>query len=225
MSKKASKRYRALPVVSGEHGVESALQQVLKQANVKFDENVEMAIALNLLKKHVVRDTMVLPHSFGKAKRVVVFAKDKRADAASAAGADHVGGAELIDKIKGGWLDFDVAIAAPDMMRELARIAQLLGTRGLMPSPKAKTVTPNVAEAVKAVKAGRREFRANGDGVLNFVIGKKSMPVDALLENARVFYEAVLKGKPADLKGDYIRSLYVTTTMGRSIKLAARALF
>ncbi|BBM88829.1 50S ribosomal protein L1 [Spirochaetota bacterium] len=225
MSKKKSKRYRSISATTGVFHVEDAIGKLKEQPSVKFDENVECSFALNLLKKHVVRDTLVYEHNFGKTKRVLVFAKGKYADEAKAAGADFVGDTEFIEKIKGGWLEFDVVIAVPDMMKDLAKIAQILGSRGLMPSPKAKTITLKVTEAVKAVKAGRREFRANSEGVLNFPVGKKSMSDKALAENTRILYDAVLKKKPPDLKGDYIRSIYITTTMGRSVKLNTRQLF
>ncbi len=222
--KKISKRFKSIEDSVAEHALDKAVEVLKTQNSVKFDESVDMSFNLNLLKKHVVRDTITFPHGFSKSKKVIVFAKGDKADEAKAAGADEVGGLELIEKISGGWLDFEVAIAAPDMMRDVAKIARILGTRGLMPSPKAKTVTSNIAEAVKAVKAGRKEYRANEHGILNFSVGKKSMDSKALIENALELFVNVLKKKPSDLKGDYIKSMHISSTMGKSVRLNRRSL-
>ena len=165
------------------------------------------------------------PHAFGVSPRVLVFAKGEKAEAAKAAGADHVGSDEVIEKIAGGWLEFDVAISTPDMMRNIAKIAKTLGTKGLMPNPKAKTVTDDVKGAVAAIKAGRREFRANNEGVINFPVGKASMDHLQIKENIKEFYDILLKKKPNDLKGDYIKSISLSSTMGKGIRLDRKNLF
>jgi large subunit ribosomal protein L1 len=214
-----SKRYKALKPVSDHLVVEDAIPTVKGSAKAKFDESVDVAINLFLEKKHSIRDTVTFPNSFGKVARVLVFAKGKKAEDARAAGADFVGDDDLIEKIATGWTEFDVAVATPDMMRSIAKVAKVLGTKGLMPNPKAKTVTENILETVKEVRSGRREFRADGAGTIHFAIGKASMDDKKLLENFREFYAAVLKKKPADLKGDYVRSIHITSTMGLGIEI------
>ncbi len=217
---KRSRRYRDLKSSKEELGDLAAGVTLLKEAvGVKFDESVDISIKLNLQKKHTVRDTVSFPNSFGKTKKVLAFVKEDRVEEAKKAGADYAGGTEFIEKVTKGWLDFDVAIATPNMMRDIAKIARVLGSRGLMPNPKTKTVTDDVAKTIKEVKAGRKEFRADADGNLNVAVGKKSMPVEAIVENCREFLNKVIKKKPIDLKGDYVRSLYLSTTMGRSIAL------
>ena len=222
--RKRSKRYRSLAEDKNILSINDAVGFVKKQDGCKFDETVEVCFSLNLLKKHTIRDIISFEHSFGKTNKVLVFAKGDKADQAKSAGADYVGSDDLIEKINGGWLDCDVTVATPDMMKSIARIARILGTKGLMPNPKAKTVTEDVAQAVKELKAGRREFRANDDGVINFAIGKKSMDEDQLLKNINDFYSILLKKKPTDLKGDYIKSIYLTTTMGKAVQVDRRSL-
>lgn len=222
MGLRGSKRFRSIEKPVGDYSLSEAIDLVKKQPSVKFDEAIDISFSLNLLKKHTVRDIVVLSHSFGETKRVLVFAKGKKAEEAEAAGADFVGGADFVEKIKEGWLDFEVVIATPDMMKDIAQIARILGSRGLMPTPKTKTVTLDVEETVKAVKAGRREFRANSDGVVNFSVGKRSMDNKSLLENTKDFCEALLKKKPSDLKGDYIKSIHMSSTMGKSVKINRR---
>lgn len=222
MATKPSKRFRSIEKSGESFSLAGAVDLLKKQPGAKFDESVDVSFHLNLLKKHTVRDTIALPHAFGKTKKILVFAKEKKAEEARAAGADYVGDADLIAKIEGGWMDFEVAIATPDMMKDVARVARFLGSRGLMPSPKAKTVTLDVAQAISEVKAGRREFRADADGVVNFSIGKKSMSSENLLDNAKEFFTALLKKKPSDLKGDYIKSIYISPTMGKSVKVNQR---
>jgi large subunit ribosomal protein L1 len=217
--KKHSKRFKALVATPGILTIEDAVGLVKKGATAKFDESVDVSVALKLEKKHTIRDTVSFPNSFGKSKTVLVFAKGKKAEEAKAAGADFVGDDDLIEKINGNWTGFDVAIATPDMMKSIAKVARILGTKGLMPNPKAKTVTDDVTTAVKEVKAGRREFRADAAGIINFCIGKASMQEQQLVDNFKVFFDIVLKKKPGDLKGDYIRSVHVTSSMGRGIQL------
>jgi large subunit ribosomal protein L1 len=221
--KKHSKRFKALVAPAGTFTIEEAIVPVKKAANSKFDESIDVSICLKLEKKHTIRDTVTFPNSFGKSKKVLVFAKGKKAEDAKAAGADYVGDDDLIEKISGNWTDFDVAIATPDMMKSIAKVARVLGTKGLMPNPKAKTVTEDVLSAVKEIKAGRREFRADAAGIINFSIGKASMGEQALVDNFKALFDVVLKKKPSDLKGDYIRSIHVTSTMGRGVELNRKA--
>lgn len=218
--KKESKRYKAIEPFDGAlNNFREAIAEVKKRATAKFDETIDISVHLNLLAKHTIRDVIVFPHSFDKSRKVLVFAKDEKAEQAKAAGADYVGAQDMVEKIQSGWLDFEVAIATPDMMKDITKVARILGSKGLMPNPKARTVVDDVASAVKEVKAGRKEFRANKEGVLNFAVGKKSMEDDKILANLKEFYDLLLKKKPTDLKGDYINSVYMSSTMGKSVKL------
>lgn len=188
----------------------------------KFDETVELAISFDIDPKQsdqTVRGTMVLPHGTGKTRKVLVFAKGEAERQAREAGADVVGAEELMAKIEGGWLDFDAVIATPDLMREVGRLGRVLGPRNLMPSPKAGTVTMDVGRAVREVKKGKVEFKMDKQGDVHLGIGKRSFPTEALVENARALLEAIWKVRPASVKGRYIRSLYLTTTMGPSCRL------
>ena len=216
---KRSKRYKALKKRDGQHSLADAVKWVKHQATARFDESIDVAFSLNIKKKHTIRDTVVFPHAFGIAPKVLVFAKEKKAEEAKKAGADFVGENDLIEKIQKGWMDFEVAIATPDMMKTVAKIARALGTKGLMPNPKAKTVTENVKEAVREVKAGRREFRANPEGIVNFSVGKKSMNDDHLIKNILSFVSALQKKKPNDIKGDYFKSMHLTSSMGVAVCL------
>jgi large subunit ribosomal protein L1 len=204
--------------------LEDAIKQLREINYTKFDATVEIAINLNILQKHNVRDTVALPHGTGKTVRIAVFAKAEKAKEAEAAGADFVGDADLIEKIKGGWFDFDVAVASPDMMKEVGKIGKLLGTRGLMPNPKAGTVTPNIEQTVKELKKGRVEFRADKTRIVHLGIGKLSMDDNALVENCRSLYEGVLSKRPQDLKGDYIKSVYISSTMSPGIQIDHKAI-
>ncbi len=196
-----------------------AVGVVKANANAKFDESFDISITLNILAKHTIRDTFVLPHQSGKSKRVLVFAKGDMASAAQAAGADFVGSDDLIEKIKGGWYDFDVAIATPDMMKDLAKLGPYLGKRGLMPNPKTGTVTTDIPKAVAEFKKGRTEFRADKKGVVNLSLGRVSLDADKLLENARTLFGEILRRRPTDLKGDYIRNVTLTSTMGPGVRV------
>lgn len=184
-----------------------------------FNESVEIAVNLNILQKHTVRDTTVLPYGTGKKVSILVFAKADKAKEAEEAGADFVGDVDLIDKIKGGWFDFDVAVATPDMMKAVGKIGQLLGKRGLMPNPKTQTITNNIAKTVEELKKGRTEFRADKTRIVHLGIGKLSMDENEIVENVKALYESVLHKRPADLKGEYIKSVYLTSTMGPGIKI------
>lgn len=198
---------------------------VLKQLKyAKFDETVEIAIKLNLKKSHTVRDTVVLPNTFGSEKVILVFAKGDKEKEALDAGAKYAGGDELVEKVKGGWTDFDVVVATPDMMKEVGKLGPILGRKGLMPNPKTGTVTLDVKGAVSELKKGRVEFRANKEGVLSMGIGKMSMDSSKIFENIKALYDEVLRKKPSDLKGDYISSVYISSTMSPSVKVNYKAI-
>ncbi len=189
----------------------------------KFDQTVEIAIRTGIDPRQadqIVRGSVVLPHGLGKTLRVVVFAKGDRLDEAKAAGADEVGGPELADKIKGGWLEFDVCIAAPDMMGIVGPLGKVLGPRGLMPSPRAGTVTPDVAKAVKEYKAGKVEFRNDSGGNVHAPVGKIRFDEQKLVENIQAFIDYVVGLKPASVKGQYIRGISISATMSPSIRVS-----
>ena len=200
-----------------------ALGLVCKTASAKFDETVEIHIRLGVDSRHAdqqVRGAIVLPNGTGKTRRVLVFAKDAKAEDAKAAGADFVGGMDLVEKIqKENWFDFDVVVASPDMMGIVGRLGKLLGPKGLMPSPKAGTVTPNVAAAVKEIKAGKIEYRLDKTNIIHCPIGKVSFGPEKLEENMATLIGAVIKAKPAAAKGQYIRSCVIASTMGPGVKV------
>ena len=202
--------------------VEEAFDLVKKTATAKFDETVEVAVKLGVDPKHAdqqVRGAVVLPHGTGKTKRVIVFAKGEKAKEAEAAGADVVGAEDLVAKIQGGWLDFDVAVATPDMMALVGRLGKVLGPRGLMPNPKVGTVTADVTRALNEIKAGKIEYRTDKAGNIHAPIGKASFDADKLDANFRTLIETLIKAKPAVAKGQYIRSVVISTTMGPGIRL------
>jgi large subunit ribosomal protein L1 len=196
-----------------------AIGMVKQMAFAKFDETVEVAIKVNLKKGHTVRDTTVLPHQFQQGKKILVFARGEKADEAREAGAAYVGDTDLVEKIKEGWLDFDVAVATPDMMKEVGKLGPILGRRGLMPNPKTQTVTFNIKEAIDELQKGRLEFRADKTGVVHLAIGKVSMEVDKIEANAQIFIDAVKKRKPADLKGEFIKSISISSTMSPGVRI------
>ncbi|MGN1442875.1 MAG: 50S ribosomal protein L1 [Acutalibacteraceae bacterium] len=199
-----------------------ALDLAVKTATAKFDETVEAHIRLGVDSRHAdqqVRGAVVLPHGTGKTVRVAVFAKGDDAKAAEAAGADIVGAEDLVAQIQGGFMDFDVAVATPNMMGLVGRLGKVLGPRGLMPSPKAGTVTPNVAQAVTDAKAGKIEYRLDKTNIIHCPIGKASFGTEKLLENFNTLLDAVIKAKPAAAKGQYIRSCVVSATMGPGIRI------
>lgn len=203
-----------------------AIALVRQTGKAKFDETVELSIRLGVDPRHAdqqVRGTVVLPHGTGKVMRVLVFAKADKAEEARAAGADFVGEAELVDKIRNeNWFDFDVAVATPDMMGVVGRIGRLLGPKGLMPNPKSGTVTTDIARAVEDIKGGKVEYRIDKTAIAHCPIGKVSFEEEKLLENMTTLMDAVIKAKPASAKGTYVRSLYLSTTMGPSIRLNAQ---
>lgn len=208
---------------SVQYEVSDALALVVKTAPAKFDETVEIHIKLGVDSRHAdqqVRGAIVLPHGTGKTVRVLVFAKGDKADAAREAGADFVGDMDMVEKIqKENWFDFDVVVASPDMMGLVGRLGKVLGPKGLMPSPKAGTVTPDVAKAVKEVKAGKIEYRLDKANIIHVPIGKASFGAEKLGQNLSVVMEAIVKAKPAAAKGQYIKSATVASTMGPGIKL------
>ena len=196
-----------------------AVDRVKETAFAKFDESVDVAVRLGVDPKHadqVVRGTVVLPHGTGKSVRVLAIAQGDKAKEAEAAGADAVG-IEYIQKIKEGWLDTDVVVATPDVMAQLAPLGKILGPRGLMPNPKAGTVTMDIGRAVKELKGGKIEFRVDKTGILHAAIGKKSFGAEALSENLQTFMDAVVRAKPSAAKGQYIRSITLSSTMGPGV--------
>ena len=205
------------------YDVEEAVAMVVKTATAKFDETVEIHVRLGVDSRHAdqqVRGTVVLPNGTGKTVRALVLAKGDKADAALAAGADFVGAEDMVAKIQNeNWLDFDVVIATPDMMGLVGRLGKVLGPRGLMPSPKAGTVTPDVAKAVTEAKAGKIEYRLDKTNIIHCPIGKASFGAEKLQENFNTLMEAIVKAKPEAAKGQYIRSCTLATTMGPGVKL------
>ena len=201
-----------------------ALALVKDMATAKFDETVELHIKLGVDPRHAdqqVRGTVSLPNGTGKSVRVLVFAKGEKVKEAQDAGADYVGAEEIAAQIQGGWFDFDVAVATPDMMSVVGRLGKLLGPRGLMPNPKAGTVTPNVAAAIKELKAGRIEFRVDKNATIHVPIGKVSFEAEKLQENMYAITEAIVKAKPSAAKGTYMQSVAVCSTMGPGVKVNA----
>jgi large subunit ribosomal protein L1 len=202
------------------HSIEDAVPLMQKVKFAKFDETVEIAMRLGVDPKHadqMVRGTVVLPHGLGKTKRVLAIAgADKQKDA-QAAGADFVGGEELVEKIQGGWVDFDAVVATPDMMRAVGKLGKVLGPRGLMPNPKTGTVTPDIAKAVKEIKAGKVEFRVDKTGIIHAPIGKVSFPSQNLIENAHALVDSVVRAKPSAAKGKFLKSVTMSSTMGPGI--------
>jgi large subunit ribosomal protein L1 len=199
-----------------------AIETLKAAAYAKFDETVEIAMRLGVDPRHadqMVRGTVVLPHGTGKSMRVLVFAAGEKIKEAEDAGADVVGGDELVEKINGGWMEFDAVVATPDMMRAVGRLGKVLGPRGLMPSPKAGTVTFEVSRAVSEIKGGKVEFRVEKAGIVHGRVGKKSFSVEQLEANTKAFIDAVLRAKPAAAKGKYVKSAHVTSTMGPGIAL------
>ena len=216
----ASKKVDSAKKYSFEDGIKLAVET----APAKFDESVDIAVRLGIDPKQSdqqVRGAIALPHGLGKNVRVVVFAKGPKEAEAKAAGADFVGAEDLVEKINGGWLDFDKCIASPDMMATVSKVAKVLGPRGLMPNPKVGTVTMNVGEAVTAEKKGKLDFRVDKAGIVHVSIGRKSMGPAKLKDNFDAFIQAIVKAKPATSKGTYLRSLSVASTMGPGIKLDA----
>jgi large subunit ribosomal protein L1 len=208
-----------------QYDVTEAFELVKKLAPAKFDETVEVAVRLGVDPRHAdqqVRGAVVLPHGTGKTRTVLVFAKGEKIKEAEEAGADYVGGEELVAKIQGGWMEFDVAIATPDMMSAVGKIGRILGPRGLMPNPKTGTVTFDIREAVREVKAGKIQYRVDKAGNIHAPIGKVSFDTKKLEENLKALIDALLRAKPAAAKGTYLRGIVVSSTMGPGIKVNLR---
>ena len=203
---------------------EEAIALVKQTAKAKFDETIEISLRLGVDPRHAdqqVRGTVVLPNGTGKTQTVLVFAKGAKADEAKAAGADFVGAEDMVAKIQGGWFDFDVCVATPDMMGLVGRLGRVLGPKGLMPNPKTGTVTMDLTKAIADIKAGKVEYRVDKTAIIHCPVGKASFEEDKLGENLRVLMEAIIKAKPAAAKGTYIRSAVLSSTMGPGIKLNA----
>jgi len=222
--RKTGKKYAAArqQVADKPHSIEDAVPLMQKVKFAKFDETVEIAMRLGVDPKHadqMVRGTVVLPHGLGKTKRVLAIAgADKQKDAQQA-GVDFVGGEELVEKIQGGWIDFDAVVATPDMMRAVGKLGKVLGPRGLMPNPKTGTVTPDIAKAVKEIKAGKVEFRVDKTGIIHAPIGKVSFSSQNLIENAHALVDSVVRAKPSAAKGKFLRSVTMSSTMGPGITI------
>jgi len=202
--------------------LEDTLRLVKETARAKFDETVEMAVRLGVDPRQAdqnVRGTVTLPHGMGRAVRVLAFAKGEKEKEAQEAGADFVGSDELIKRISEGWFDFDKTVATPDMMATVGRIGKVLGPRGLMPNPKTGTVTPDIGKAIKEIKAGKLEFRVDKAGIVHVPVGKASFGAEQLIDNAKAVLMSLLRAKPASAKGNYVRGVTISTTMGPGIKV------
>jgi large subunit ribosomal protein L1 len=218
------KKYQAArqQVPARPHTIEQAVPLIQKVKYTKFDETVELSVRLGVDPKHsdqMVRGTVVLPHGLGKAKRVLVIANAEKQREAREAGADEIGGEELVEKIVGGWMDFDAVVATPDMMRAVGKLGKVLGPRGLMPNPKTGTVTLEVTKAVQEIKAGKVEFRVDKAGVVHAPIGKISFAAERLVANAHALMENIVKAKPAAAKGRYLKSVTMSSTMGPGVSI------
>lgn len=205
---------------SQQYPIDSAVALVKETSFAKFDETIELSMNLNLKKSQTVRDTVVLPHQFTGDKRIIVFAKGDKAEEARQAGATFVGDDDLIEKIRGGWLDFDVAVATPDMMKDVGRLGPILGRRGLMPNPKTQTVTMDITAAIAELQKGRVEFRSDKTGVVHLAVGKVSMEPAKVAENIRLVINEVSKRRPPETKGDFVKTVAVSSTMGPGIRVA-----
>jgi len=220
----AGKKFKAAAsqIAEKPYSLEDAIPLVQKVKFTKFDETVEMALRLGVDPKHadqMVRGTVVLPHGLGKTKRVLVIANPDKQREATDAGADFVGGDEVVDKIQGGWTDFDAVVATPDMMRSVGKLGKVLGPRGLMPNPKTGTVTVDISKAVREIKAGKVEFRVDKTGIVHAPIGKTSFATTNLHANAHALVDSVMKAKPFAAKGKYLKSVTVSSTMGPGVRI------
>lgn len=220
---KVTKRTKAIKIdKEQEYSLAEAVKKLKEVSKVKFDESLDCAIRLGVDPRHadqMVRGTVSLPHGTGKSVKVLVIAKGNLAEDALKAGAEYAGYEEYIEKIKGGWADIDVIIATPDTMAEVGKLGRVLGPKGLMPNPKSGTVTMDVAKAVKEVKAGKIEFRVEKAGIVHTTLGKLSFSEEQLVENAKAFLQTIIKLKPSSAKGTYVKSLYLSSTMGPGVKI------
>ena len=226
MAKVGKKYSEAAKLVdrSKSYTIEEAIALIKKVSFEKFDASVEVSFNLNVDPRHAdqqIRGAMVLPNGTGRTQRVCVIANGPQEQEAIAAGADFVGGKELIDKIKGGWFEFDVLVAIPSMMGELGKLGRILGPKGLMPNPKTGTVTMDVKKAIEDIKKGKVEYRVDKEGNINLLIGKKSFTDEQLVENFNAIKETIVRARPAAVKGTYIKNLTVSTTMGPGVKVEA----
>ncbi len=220
---KRVKSFRETINLQKEHSLEEAIKILQEKSTVKFNESLDCAIRLGVDPRHadqMVRGTVSLPHGTGKEVRVLVIAKGAKAEEALAAGADHAGFEEYLEKIKDGWVDVDVLVATPDTMSELGKLGRVLGPRGLMPNPKSGTVTNDVASAVQEVKAGKIEFRVDKTGIIHTTLGKLNFETEKLVDNARAFIQKIIKMRPSSTKGLYVKSLYLSSTMGPGMQIS-----
>lgn len=223
---KVSKRVKSLREsidLKKEYSLEDAISILKEKSKVKFTESLDCAIRLGVDPRHadqMIRGTVTLPNGTGKEVKVLVIAKGSKADDALEAGADYAGFEEYLDKIKDGWADIDVIVAAPDTMSELGKLGRILGPKGLMPNPKSGTVTNDVASAVKEVKAGKIEFRVDRTGIVHTSLGKLNFETEELVENARAFLQKIIKMRPSSAKGQYVKSLYLSSTMGPGMQIS-----
>lgn len=217
---KHGKNYRAAEAkynLTAKYDVQAACKMVQDMKFAKFDETVEAHVSLKISKGATVRDTLVFPNQFKAEKKVLVFCKEERVQEALNAGAAYAGSTEYIDKVKGGWLDFDIAVATPDMMKDVGRLGMVLGRRGLMPNPKTGTVTNDIANAIGELKKGRTEYRADKGGVVHIAVGKVSMDTAKIAENVNVLLSEIYRKKPSDAKAGYVQSVSVSSTMGPGV--------
>jgi large subunit ribosomal protein L1 len=213
---------RAQVAVDRTYTIEEAIPLVQKVKFAKFDETVELTLRLGVDPKHadqMVRGTVVLPHGLGKTKRVLAIASGEKQKEAQEAGADFVGGEEVVERINGGWTDFDAVVATPDMMRAVGRLGKVLGPRGLMPNPKTGTVSTDIAKAIKEIKAGKVEFRVDKTGIIHAPVGKTSFASASLIANTHALVDSIVKAKPAAAKGKYLKTVTLSSTMGPGLRI------